>query len=216
MTATKQGRPTLISKLGPAAATLAIIALVAGNGMAQATGGSQGKQQQILQATGAGAEALLQTPIPRLFPGGARPEPLKNPVANDPAAVQRGMTYFNGFNCAGCHAANGAGGMGRALSDSRVFLYGSDPANIYVTIVQGRPNGMPAWGATLPSEVVWDLVAYIEEISKAPSPQWGTTTSAALPSIEQVPAEFKDTTTPWSHTEPATNGQRPEEPKSAQ
>src|SRR5262249_13871242 len=207
----KEGRSILISKLAPAAAALAISALVAGNGMAQsdqqssqAAGGSQGKQQQLLQATGAGAEALLQTPIPRLLPGGARPEPIKNPVAGDPAAVQRGMTYFNGFNCAGCHAANGAGGMGRALSDSRVFLYGSDPANIYVTIVQGRPNGMPAWGATLPSEVVWDLVAYIEEISKAPSPQWGTTTSAALPSIEQVPAEFKDTTTPWSYTEPAT------------
>src|SRR5262249_39260276 len=105
----------LFPRLGPAAASLAIVVLVAGNGMAQATGGSQDKQQQILQATGAGAEALLQTPIPRLFPGGARPEPLKNPVANDPAAVQRGMTYFNGFNCAGCHAANGAGGMGRAL-----------------------------------------------------------------------------------------------------
>jgi len=183
--------------------------LVAGNGMAQSD-----HKQQLLQATGSGAEALLQTPIPNLFPGGARPETtLKNPVAGDPAAVQRGKTYFEGFNCVGCHAANGAGGMGRALSDNRFFLYGSEPANVFLTIVQGRPNGMPAWGGTLPAEVVWDLVAYIEEISKAPHPQWGTTISATSPSVEQVPAEFKDTANPWSYTEPSTNGQKPEGPQ---
>ena len=62
---------------------------------------------------------------------------------------------------------NGGGGMGPALS-KRTFTYGSAPANIYLTIVQGRPNGMPAWGSVLPSGIVWDLVAYVRSISNAP------------------------------------------------
>ena len=42
---------------------------------------------------------------------------IKNPE-NDAQAVERGMKYFTAFNCVGCHAANGGGGMGPALSNS--------------------------------------------------------------------------------------------------
>jgi cytochrome c oxidase cbb3-type subunit 3 len=170
--------------------------------------GQPAERQQDLVQFG-GAKALLSTPVSTLFPGNIplRPD-IKNPVANDPAAAQRGMAYFEGFNCVGCHAANGGGGMGRALSN-RFFEYGAEPANIYLTIVQGRPNGMPAWGGLLPDAVIWDLVAYIEQISAAPSSQWGTTVSAGSPGIEQAPAEFTTTTDPWSYTEPFSNGQNP-------
>ena len=112
------------------------------------------------------------------------------------------------FNCIGCHADNGGGGMGPALSNS-FFQYGGEPANIYLTIMQGRPNGMPAWGGILPDAVIWDLVAYIQQISKEPHPQWGTTISAHSPSIEQVPAEFQTGPKPWDYTEPFRNGQKP-------
>ena len=44
------------------------------------------------------------------------------------------------------HGKRAGGGMGPALSQ-RAFTYGSEPANIYLTIIQGRPNGMPAWGS---------------------------------------------------------------------
>ena len=39
----------------------------------------------------------------------------------------------------------GGGGIGPPLMDDR-WIYGSAPENIYASIVQGRPNGMPAWG----------------------------------------------------------------------
>ena len=171
-------------------------------------GGQPALQQDVVPYTG-GTRVLLNTPVSNLFPGGisTRPE-LENPVANDPAAAQRGMAYFTSFNCVGCHAANGGGGMGRALSN-RYFQYGGAPANIYLSIVQGRPNGMPAWGGLLPDAVVWDLVAYIEQISKAPQPQWGTTISPHSPSIEQAPAEFVTTPNPWAYTQPFSNGQKP-------
>jgi cytochrome c oxidase cbb3-type subunit III len=104
---------------------------------------------------------------------------------------------------------NGGGGMGPPLSRCG-FLYGTTPDNIYLTIVQGRPNGMPAWGSLLPNEVIWDLVAYIQNLSSEPTSEaWGTTVSAKAPAIEQVPAELEATATPWAYTEPFKSGQKP-------
>jgi cytochrome c oxidase cbb3-type subunit 3 len=120
------------------------------------------------------------------------------------------MLAFVSLNCVGCHAPNGGGGMGPALSE-RTFIYGREPANIYLSIQQGRPNGMPAWAKMLPANVTWDLVAYIRSISSAPETQWGQTTSRSpqSPTIQQVPAELLTTTTPWAHTEPFGDGRKP-------
>jgi len=165
---------------------------------------------------GGTASELLHVPVVKLYPGGVRPElSIKNPVADDPEAVQRGMDYFIQMNCVGCHAPNGAGGMGPALSNAK-FIYGGEPENIYLTILQGRPRGMPAWGGMLPDQVIWDLVAYIGSISKEPAGPWGKTTSADGFTIEQVPVEFQKTTEPWRYTTPFSYGQAPfEQPKGA-
>jgi cytochrome c oxidase cbb3-type subunit 3 len=154
-------------------------------------------------------DQLLQVPVNTFVPGAAPADAkVTIPALNDPAAPQRGMMGFDAFNCVGCHMSNGGGGMGPSLSDGN-FIYGGDPQNLYLTIVQGRPNGMPAWGSVLPSDTIWDLVAYIRNLSKAPHPQWGTTVSAKLPEIEQVPAEHAQTPDPWQQTEPFKNGQKP-------
>jgi len=154
-----------------------------------------------------GAAALLGTPVSPLFPGGVGLAKAPAPNMNDKQAALRGMQNFTSFNCVGCHAPNGGGGMGPSLSN-RTFLYGHDPANIYLSIYQGRPNGMPAWGGVLPDSAIWDLVAYITSISKAPSPQWGTTVSATKPEIEQVPAQYVVTPRPWDATEAFSNGRK--------
>jgi cytochrome c oxidase cbb3-type subunit III len=155
---------------------------------------------------------LLDTPQVHITPGAVKLPVIKNPVGNDAGAADRGMRYFVGFNCVGCHAPNGGGGMGISLSNS-FFKYGADPANIYLVIAHGAPLGMPAWGSVLPDSVIWDLVAYIQSISKAPSGAWGRTTSAAAhrPSVEQVPAEFQETATPWQNVQPFSHGQKPTE-----
>lgn len=153
---------------------------------------------------------VFEAPVSALLPGNAAtPRRVDNPVAGNPEAEQRGMSYFATFNCVGCHAPNAGGGMGPSLSN-RFFVYGGDPANIYLSIYQGRPNGMPAWGATLPESVIWDLVAYIEAISKEPRKSWGETLSRDTLKIEQVPAEFVQSTNPWSHTRSFGFGQRPQ------
>jgi cytochrome c oxidase cbb3-type subunit 3 len=105
--------------------------------------------------------------------------------------------------------------MGPALSNKK-FIYGSEPENIYLTIAQGRPNGMPAWSGMLPEEVIWDLVAYVRRISEDPAASWGKTTSPTGFTIQQVPSEYISTTTPWRYTTPFGYGQKPsEKPKGA-
>jgi cytochrome c oxidase cbb3-type subunit 3 len=149
---------------------------------------------------------FMRVPVGRIIPGNVKVNPNIERIT-DPQAVTRGMRYFQAFNCAGCHAANGGGGMGRSLSNS-VFIYGGRPENIYLTIVQGRV-GMPAWGTVLPEHIVWDLVAYVQSISNAPSTQWGSTFSATSPAVEQVPAEFLSTARPWQFTQPFSFGAPP-------
>ena len=136
---------------------------------------------------------------------------IANPLANDPDAAARGAKDFDSFNCRGCHMARGGGGMGPSLSND-IWIYRSSPANIYLSIAQGRSAGMPAFGAMLPDRTIWELVAYIQSISAKPGPKFGTTTSLdpQMPNTEQVPAEKNDTTPPWQFMEPmAPHGEAP-------
>jgi cytochrome c oxidase cbb3-type subunit III len=170
---------------------------------------ASGLAQSQEPAPGSTAEKLLKTPVSKLSPGAIPPpEPVASPKQHDPEAAQRGFKYFVSFNCVGCHAPNGGGGMGPALS-MRPYVYGSEPADIFLTITQGRPRGMPAWGSMLSPDMIWDLVAYIQNLSASPDTSWGRTVSANSPSIQQTPAGQTSTTTPWAHTEPFKKGQKP-------
>jgi cytochrome c oxidase cbb3-type subunit 3 len=174
---------------------------------------AEGPNQQpvgVESYTGGGStRKLLGTPVTGVFPGNVPVDPqLKSPAGDDPQAIQRGMQYFTMFNCVGCHAPNGAGGMGPSLS-GRPLIYGAEPAQIYLTIYQGRPRGMPAWGAMLPDNIIWDLVAYVRNIGRQPKESWGQTISTQQPRIEQVPAEYFQSANPWSQTEAFSHGQKP-------
>ncbi len=152
---------------------------------------------------------LVHVPVTGVYPGGVRPDPdLGDLPVDDPQAAWRGMQYFNQFNCAGCHAPNGVGGMGRSLSNNR-WVYGSEPQNVYLTIVQGRPAGMPAFGEYLTDDVIWDLVAYVLNLPKPETESWGRTTSVDAFKIEQVPSEYTTTIHPWDETQPFSYGQPP-------
>jgi cytochrome c oxidase cbb3-type subunit III len=149
-----------------------------------------GVDVDIFAGGGGTASELVHVPVVNLFPGAVPVRPsVANPVADDPAAAQRGMEYFNQMNCVGCPAPNGAGGMGPSLSNA-TFLYGHEHENIYLSILQGRPNGMPAWGRMLPDQVIWDLVAYIESISREPTPPWAVSPSPRWRSPARSPGRW--------------------------
>jgi cytochrome c oxidase cbb3-type subunit III len=78
-------------------------------------------------------------------------------------ALSQGKTLFRWFNCAGCHS-NGGGGMGPALMDDK-WRYGKEPPDIYSSIMDGRPNGMPSFRGRLNEDQAWQLVAYVRSMS---------------------------------------------------
>jgi cytochrome c oxidase cbb3-type subunit III len=82
---------------------------------------------------------------------------------NNADAVITGKRLFAQYNCSGCHS-NGGGGMGPDLMDD-VWIYGSRLEQIHQTLVQGRPNGMPAWGGKIPDEQLWQIAAYVRSMS---------------------------------------------------
>jgi cytochrome c oxidase cbb3-type subunit 3 len=96
-------------------------------------------------------------------PGGPN-QPIENPYANDKAALAEGRYLYNSFNCAGCHGEAGGGGIGPPLADTQ-WIYGGSDASIYATIIQGRPNGMPAFGPQLTGDPVWKLAAFVRSLS---------------------------------------------------
>ena len=92
----------------------------------------------------------------------AVPAPDDGPYAENAWAVAEGKRLYTWFNCVGCHS-HGGGGMGLPLMDES-WIYGSTPQDIHTTIVQGRPNGMPAFAGKLSDQQVWQLVAYVRAL----------------------------------------------------
>lgn len=88
--------------------------------------------------------------------------------SEDSAAVAAGKRLFAWYNCAGCHAPEGGGGMGPPLSDAE-WIYGSHPTSVFETISRGRPKGMPAWGGVIPDRQILQLVAYARALSDLPA-----------------------------------------------
>jgi len=86
-----------------------------------------------------------------------------NPYGGNAWAAAEGKQLFTLFNCVGCHG-HGGGGMGPPLID-REWRYGGRPAEIYATIVEGRPDGMPAFGGKLTDTQAWQLVAYVQAMN---------------------------------------------------
>jgi cytochrome c oxidase cbb3-type subunit 3 len=112
------------------------------------------------------ASARTQKPmLTPLYPGpGAPPAtPENSPFQHNAYGMAEGKRLFDAYNCSGCHA-HGGGGMGPALMDDE-WIYGSHPANIFETIVEGRPNGMPSFRNKIPDQQVWELVAYVQSMS---------------------------------------------------
>ena len=77
--------------------------------------------------------------------------------------TSEGAALFEQMNCSGCHA-NGGGSMGPALMDDE-WTYGSQPSQIFASIAEGRPNGMPTWKYRLTNQQIWQLVAYVRSLS---------------------------------------------------
>jgi cytochrome c oxidase cbb3-type subunit III len=109
-----------------------------------------------------GAEKSLQ--MSELIPGPQHPHtsPVRNVYENNAWGMSQGKQLYEYYNCVGCHA-HGGGGMGPPLMDVK-WIYGSNPEQVFATIMQGRPNGMPAFRRRIPEDQVWQIVAYVRSL----------------------------------------------------
>jgi cytochrome c oxidase cbb3-type subunit 3 len=99
-----------------------------------------------------------------LQPGESRSAaPVLSPYQENAYGMGEGKRLYAAYNCNGCHAMGG-GGIGPPLMDDK-WIYGFAPDQIFSSVVQGRPNGMPAYGGRIPDQQVWQLVAYVQSLS---------------------------------------------------
>jgi cytochrome c oxidase cbb3-type subunit III len=110
------------------------------------------------------ASTTVSVAVSDLHPGGgAPPTPGKTPDELNAYALGEGKRLFSAYNCVGCHA-HGGGGMGPALMDD-TWLYGYEADQIYHSILEGRPNGMPSFRGKIPDYQIWQLAAYVRSLS---------------------------------------------------
>ena len=102
--------------------------------------------------------------IPVGLPSRARPLTLTNPFEGNRNALATGARIFVSYNCVDCHGADGSGAMGPSFQDGR-WRFGGSASEVFESIYQGRPEGMPAWGGRISEEQIWMLVAYVRSLA---------------------------------------------------
>ena len=122
---------------------------------------------------------------------------LKNDYEVNAYAMSEGKRLYSAYNCNGCHSMGG-GGMGPPLMDDK-WLYGGQPADVFATIVAGRPNGMPSFRDRIPDFQIWQLTAYVRSMS-------GQVSKDAAPTrddhLQGKPPESETKQEPIRHTPP--------------
>lgn len=116
--------------------------------------------------TGADLAGRFVTHAEHIQPGMVTPPVglgLRNPHEGDASAVATGAKLFVAYNCVDCHGADGSGAMGPSLADGR-WHFGGAPSEVFESIYQGRPEGMPAWGSLISADQIWMLVTYVRSL----------------------------------------------------
>jgi cytochrome c oxidase cbb3-type subunit III len=135
----------------------------AGARMQQGAVSSKSQQGQASDSSG-----RFVSHVEHIQPGGVpipRGMVLRNPYEGNAQVVATGAKLFVAYNCIDCHGADGSGAMGPSLADGR-WHFGGTAAEVYESIYQGRPDGMPAWGSLLSSDQIWTLVTYVRSLEK--------------------------------------------------
>ena len=122
--------------------------------------------QQTPNAARADSARFVAHPdyIPVGFPSHDRPLTLVNPHEGSENARKIGAQLYVSYNCIDCHGAEGSGAMGPSLADGR-WHFGGTAGEVFESIYQGRPDGMPAWGGRIATDQIWMLVTYVRSLA---------------------------------------------------
>ena len=114
-------------------------------------------------------------------------EPTNNPYHGDAVAIAKGAETWATI-CVACHLPEGTGLVGPSLVDG-YSKYGNSDADLFKTVAEGRPLGMPPWGPGLGTEKIWQVLAYLETMPKRAEPGMGSPEyEAAQAAAQAAPA----------------------------
>ena len=152
-------------------------------------------------------DTVAQSPI---MPGTPDLVPVKNTSEENAYAVSEGQRLYEHFNCVGCHF-HGGGGIGPPLMDDK-WVYGSEPQNVFQTIVEGRPNGMPSFRGKISDPQLWQIVAYVRsmsgQLSSLVAPGRTDDMNAKKPEQSKGREDPKSSTLPGPAPPPQAGGQK--------
>ncbi|MEP6990525.1 MAG: c-type cytochrome [bacterium] len=160
-------RHTRLATFTLAAATLAVQACTRDSSAEEPQRiARQAAQPQITAASAQDLAGRFVSHAEHIQPGMVKPFAglqLRNPHEGDAKAIDAGGKLFVAYNCIDCHGADGSGAMGPSLADGR-WHFGGQPAEVFESIYQGRPEGMPAWGSLISEDQIWTLVTYVRSL----------------------------------------------------
>jgi cytochrome c oxidase cbb3-type subunit III len=134
--------------------------------IACALAGCEREQREFQIPPGKSAPPSVETGISPIVGGNtdyALRERQQHEFGDNAYQVSQGKNLYGSFNCYGCHAWGG-GDIGPPLMDEQ-WIYGGEIDQIYLSIAQGRANGMPAFAGRIAPEQIWQLAAFVRSMS---------------------------------------------------
>ena len=125
-----------------------------------------------------------------------------NPYEGSKQAARDGQQIYLAMNCTTCHAYDGSGNQGPDLTDTR-WRYGGLPIQIFDSIHDGRPQGMPSWKDKLTDDQIWKLVTYVESFGGSfPASDWQHAPQGDVEGENEAPEAQSQFMTPVPGTVP--------------
>lgn len=174
---------------------VAVLACLAGG---LGVSGCEREQRELVPPPGSDLPPAqnYMSPLVNGRPSSAFRERQRGQYEDNAYHVSEGKRLYSNFNCVGCHA-HGGGDVGPALMDD-AWIYGGEIDQIFSSIVEGRPNGMPAFGTRIPGQQTWQIAAYVRSMG-------GHGDKAARPGRDehlQMPSEQGRTDEPVNRVTP--------------
>ncbi len=136
--------------------------------------------------------------------GGAPPDAYVaagEPYESNAYDLSQGKQLYSEFNCNGCHA-EGGGASGPAFLNGW-WRYGPQVVSIFVSIRDGRPRGMPAFGSRLTTDQIWQLAGYVHSIGAYSAKTSAPSRNDAMqsrPSENRSPAKSSFASDQWPYS----------------
>ena len=151
-------------------AAVGLLAAISSNGCVAKGDAAEVREPEIVRRAAQQAQAQQQPTLIQ-HPDNIQPSlplrggfaQLQNPFEGDRGKIKEGGALFVSYNCMDCHGADGSGAMGPSLADGR-WHFGGSAGEVFQSIYEGRPEGMPAWGGRIPDDQIWRLVAYVQSL----------------------------------------------------